>query len=87
MVTRVSLPELIKIVKETFSSCSLCFSIDLGEEDFNKDFLDLGLDELDVLETVIFIEDEYNIVFSDNIEDTFKTPQDIVNYLKPIFVD
>jgi acyl carrier protein len=45
---------------------------------------DLGADDLDSIEIIMSLEEEYDIEISDEISEGFKTVGDIVDYLRSI---
>lgn len=42
---------------------------------------DLGLDSLDVVEVVMAVEEEFGIEIPDEAADSFKTPQEVIEYV------
>lgn len=45
---------------------------------------DLGVDSLDALETVVALEDAFNIVYSENTHEHIVTVQDVINETKKL---
>ncbi|MGI6781581.1 MAG: acyl carrier protein [Acholeplasmataceae bacterium] len=45
---------------------------------------DLGIDSIDAVEIVMFIEDEYNVSVSDEDAFALKTVQDLVKYVESL---
>lgn len=42
---------------------------------------DLGLDSLDVVEVIMAVEEEFGIEIPDEAADSFKTPQEVIEYV------
>lgn len=42
---------------------------------------DLGLDSLDVVEVIMAVEEEFGIEIPDEAADSFKTPQEVIDYV------
>lgn len=45
---------------------------------------DLGADSLNLVELIMYIEDEYNVEVPDEVTETFITVQDVVNYMETL---
>ena len=45
-------------------------------------FDDLGSDSLDIVELIMYIEEEYDIEIPDNIAEEFQTVKDIIEYVE-----
>lgn len=59
---------------------------DIEDSEWNKDFYDIGLDALDVVELVMQIEADLQISINDNDVEAFECPEDIVVYLRSVLV-
>ena len=63
-----------------FISDNASLNVVIKEEDSLKD--DLGLDDLDVIELVMNLEEEFNISIDDSVTDNLTTVQSIIDYLQ-----
>jgi acyl carrier protein len=71
---------VIEIVKEVLSMQD-------GESiDINKELEDIDIDSLDTVEIIMSIEEEFNITISNDDANTFKTINDIVNYIVNLII-
>jgi acyl carrier protein len=72
--------KVIEIVKEVLS---LEHSEDI---DVNKAFEDIDIDSLDTVEIIMNIEEEFKISITNDDANTFKTINDIVNYIVNLII-
>lgn len=74
-----------------FNKLNNCFNklgVDLNELDLNQDTLcnDIGLDSLDLIEFVMYIEEEFNITMSDDEMNKYLDRRKSLNQLGDIFI-
>jgi len=73
---KVSKAELIEVIKKEVDQ-----KIDFDNLDPEVAMTDQGIDSLDRTSIFLAIEDEYDLQFSDDEIDNFKTLKDIIDYL------
>ena len=73
---------MIKTIEALLSliSDNVGLNVIVKEEDSLKD--DLGLDDLDIIELVMTLEEEFNIEIDDSVTENFTTVQSIIDYLQ-----
>lgn len=76
------------IIFNKLNNCFNKLSIDLNELDLNQDTLcnDIGLDSLDLIELVMYIEEEFNITMSDDEMNKYLDRRKSLNQLGDIFI-
>lgn len=62
----------------------ICELLELDEEDVTAEvsFVDLGADEIDMVDIAMSIEDDFNVEITEGTLESFKTVGDAVNYLE-----
>lgn len=76
------------IIFNKLNNCFNKFSVDLNELDLNQDTLcdDIGLNSLDLIELVMYIEEEFNITMSDDEMNKYLDRRKSLNQLGDIFI-
>ncbi len=72
--------DIEQTVKDVFSKQ---LGVEISEIDLNSDIVDdLGADSLDVVETIMSLEDQFDCLINDELIDTFRTVGDVVEWIK-----
>lgn len=76
------------IIFNRLNNCFNKLGVDLNELDLNQDTLcnDIGLDSLDLIELVMYIEEEFNITMSDDEMNKYLDRRKSLNQLGDIFI-